>query len=145
MKASISSQSSEDIPRVPRRPLANLSATKIFIGINTRRFERVPYDTRIEVTDTERKSEEFRTVDISEGGICFTSRNSFILNARIGLKIELPKPEKQIYTRARVAWVKNIRTPRQAGGAEYKVGLEFTSLKDGDKEDLSKFVRLASA
>lgn len=145
VKAGISSQPSKNIPRKPKKLLANLSATKIFIGVNTRRFERVPYDTRIEVTDPERKREEFRTVDISEGGVCFTSRNYFNPNARIGLKIELTKPEKHIYTRARVAWVKNVSDPRQAGGAKYKVGLEFTSLKDNDREDLSKFVKLASA
>jgi len=141
----VTSYPQKETPHTTRQLLANLSIKKIFIGANIRRFKRVLYNVDIEVLLPEDKKETSQTIDISEGGICFISGNNFNMNAKISIKIALPKHKKPIYADARVAWIKNVGdiSPK-AEKKRYKIGLEFTSLKKRDREILSKFMKSLS-
>ncbi len=124
-----------------RQLLANVSIKKICIGSEIRRFSRIPYRIDIKVLLPENKVESCRTVDISEGGVCFENGCRLETDAQIQIKLKFPKEKEPVCIRARVAWIKTIEEVSEIGANEYRLGLEFINLKNRDKKIISKFIK----
>jgi PAS domain S-box-containing protein len=130
---------------ITQQILANVSIKKICIGSEIRRFPRIPYRIDIEVLIPENKVESCRTVDISEGGVCFENGCRLKTDAQIQTKLKFPKEKEPVSIRARVAWIKNINIEElPKGSAKYRLGLEFINLKNRDKKIISKFIKSIS-
>lgn len=130
-------------PYTTKQLFANLNIKKIFIGSNTRQFDRVRYNIDIELFLPKEKRETSSTVDISEGGVCFVSRHYLETDAKIDIKLAFPK-KKPIYTKGRIAWVRPMGDPSQtATDRKYKVGLEFLSIKSRDRKTITQLIKKA--
>ena len=92
----------------------------------------------------ENKVESCRTLDISEGGVCFENGCRLETDAQIQTKLKFPKEKEPVSIRARVAWIKNIEELPK-GSAKYRLGLEFINLKNRDKKIISKFIKSISS
>ncbi len=124
--------------------LANVSIKKIYIGSEIRRFSRIPYRIDIKVLLPENKVESCRTVDISEGGVCFENGCRLETDAQIQIKLKFPKEKEPVCIRARAAWIKTIGEVSEIGANKYRLGLEFINLKNRDKKIISKFTKSIS-
>lgn len=123
---------------------ANVHIKRIFIGSEVRRYKRVYYRADIEILSPKDKVSLTKTIDISEGGVCFISERSLETDAKIEIKLRVPKRKEAIFTQARIAWIKIIEQLPKKASNKYKVGLEFIGLKDKDKKFLSHFVKSIS-
>jgi len=124
--------------------LANVSIKKICIGSEIRRFPRIPYIADIDIFLPENKMESSKTMDISEGGVCFESGSRLDTDAQIQITLKFPKDKGSVCLRARVAWIKNIEELSKGGANKYRLGLEFINLKNRDKKTISKFIHSIS-
>lgn len=132
-------------PITTQQLLANVSIKKICIGSDIRRFPRIHYRIDIAVLLPENKVESCRTLDISEGGVCFENGCRLKTDAQIQIKLKFPKEKEPVYIRARVAWIKTIEGVSENGiNNKYRLGLEFINLKNRDKKIISKFIKSIS-
>ncbi len=113
---------------------------EIYIGAEMRRFKRIGYNMDIGILSG--KGREYcRTIDISKGGVCFTAKKPLKTDAAIALRLRIPGIERTLNLKGRVAWIKKIGEATDKNTAAYKVGLEFTSLKNEDRRFISKLIK----
>lgn len=122
---------------------ANLHIREIYIGSEMRRFKRVNYKTDIKILLPENKSETSETIDISEGGICFTTSRPLETDAPLEVRLELPIRKKVVHVKGRLAWRKKLEDDSEEG-EKYKVGLEFAGLEKKTKKIISQFIKTIS-
>lgn len=116
-----------------------LCIKEIYIGAEMRRFKRISYNMDIDILSG--KGREYcRTIDISKGGVCFTTKKPLKTDAAIALRLRIPGIERTLNLKGRVAWIKKIGEATDKNTAAYKVGLEFTSLKNKDRRFISKLI-----
>ncbi|MCX5709515.1 MAG: ATP-binding protein [Candidatus Omnitrophica bacterium] len=133
-------------PNTNQELLANLNIKKLYIGSEIRRHKRVNYETAIEVIWGKEKSELVQTIDISEGGLCFTSKSPLETDSRVQIKLKLLAKSGIMRLEGRVAWIKNIVENKiKKGTGRYKIGLEFSGLSPNNRKKLAKFIRTMSA
>jgi c-di-GMP-binding flagellar brake protein YcgR len=104
-----------------------------------RRYKRVAADLALEYKDLRKPSEIPKgslLKNISEGGICFNSREFMSLACRLVLNINLPNSAKPIKAIAKVAWIKRLPTSEQ-----YELGNQFLEISKEDKAHIVDFVK----
>ena len=124
------------------KDLDNLIIKEIYIGSEIRRYKRINYKTTIAVSFPDGRKSAFQTVDISQGGICFTSDTSLATDTEVKIQVELLKKKASITAKARVAWIKKVERLPTDNTDKYKIGLEFTKMENKDKAVLSKELKL---
>ncbi|MFC1624717.1 PilZ domain-containing protein, partial [Candidatus Omnitrophota bacterium] len=125
-----------------KRLRAVVSINDIYIGLETRRFKRIPYKTNIKILFSENKIDTSQTVDISKGGICFIGKRLLKTDSRVKISLNLPKNKGLINANARVAWIKKMERLKGEGFNRYKVGLEFINLENKYKRIISGELKL---
>ncbi|MCU0651885.1 MAG: ATP-binding protein [Candidatus Omnitrophica bacterium] len=130
----------------PQQPLqgsellpANLRIKKIFIGHEIRHFKRFLYKLNIEVIPAGEKTYLSKTVDISQGGVCFILDKMLKTDAEVDISLELKKESRPLHLKGRVAWLS------PTGGNNYKIGVEFINLSRKEKQTISRFIKSISA
>ena len=109
-----------------------------------RRFRRIPYRLDIEIISPKEKAQIVQTVDISRGGLCFTSRVPFETDSRLQMKTKLLTQRPSFCFNGRVAWIRNIDWLSKAGDKHYRIGLEFINLTKKNKSGLLSFFKFIS-
>lgn len=130
----------EEISAERQKVPADITIKRLYIGLETRRFKRVSYSAIIEVIFPKDKTESCRTIDISEGGLCFISERKFKTDERVRIKLRFLKEKEQLEIKARVAWRKDIEDESKEGIGIYRIGLEFIGLKEKEQERLSRII-----
>ncbi|MBA4181005.1 MAG: hypothetical protein C0506_10495 [Anaerolinea sp.] len=74
-------------------------------------------------------------VDLSEGGLCFTSRQSFVRGERLGLQAELPNAG-QIHARLRVTAVDEP----ERGNVNRRMHCQFTDISLTDRDRIARYL-----
>lgn len=124
--------------------LTNLYLKKIYIGSEIRHFKRIRYKLNIEILLPKDKSHVSVAIDISQGGICFISKEPLLTDSRIEMKLSFPGKYKTLYAKGRVAWIKSIENSPKGSLHKYKVGVEFIQLSSKTKKTISQFIRSVS-
>ncbi|MFH1269840.1 MAG: ATP-binding protein [Candidatus Omnitrophota bacterium] len=135
---------STSVPIATRRLLGNVGIKKINIGSEIRRFPRIRYKVDIEILLPENQIESSQSIDISEGGVCLLTKTKLQTDARVRIRLKFLKSEKPLSISARVAWIKTMEETPEISANKYKLGLEFTVLKNRDKKIISKFINSVS-
>ncbi|MBU1007367.1 MAG: PAS domain-containing protein [Candidatus Omnitrophica bacterium] len=135
--------SDNSAPSEPGQVFADIYIKKLSIGSEIRRFKRISYKVAIEVMASGDKTESCQGVDISEGGLCFTTGRQMETGSKINIKLSLPNKREPLNIRARVAWRKAAKETKDNAQA-YNVGLEFTDIKDRERKYLSLLLRAVS-
>lgn len=104
----------------------------------SRRFKRVGATLSLEYRDL-RKSAEIPKgsvlKNISEGGVCFSSKEFMSLACRLILNITLPNNPKPIKAISKVAWIRRLPL-----GDQYELGNQFLEIAKEDKAQIIDFV-----
>ncbi len=121
---------------------ANLNIKEIYIGSEIRRFKRIKYKTDIELALPDGKKHLFKTIDISQGGVCFEGTIPLKTDLKVKMKMALLDKKGTISAETRVAWISKIDRQPTDTEDKYKIGLEFIMLAGKDKNLLSKELKL---
>lgn len=104
-----------------------------------RRFKRVGVSLPLEYRDL-RKSAELPKGsllrNISEGGVCFVSKEFMSLACRLILNITLPNNSKPVKAIAKVAWIRKLPASNQ-----YELGNQFLEMTKEDRSQINDFVK----
>jgi Tfp pilus assembly protein PilZ len=73
--------------------------------------------------------------NISEGGVCFSSKEFMSLACRLILNITLPNNPKPIKAISKVAWIRRLPL-----GDQYELGNQFLEIAKEDKAQIVDFV-----
>lgn len=87
------------------------------------------------VAQEEPQALEGTIVDLSEGGVCFTTRQSALPTERLGIQAELPGAG-QIHARVRVA---GIEEP-VAGNRNRRIHCQFTDISQADRDRIARYL-----
>ncbi len=120
----------------------NLKIKEIYIGAEMRRYKRINYQTDVEVKLPDKTVDSFKSVDISEGGICYLSKKLLNTDTRVEIKFRLLRKKAIISVVARVRWIKELERLDNETTNRYKIGLEFIGLKNQDKKILIEELKL---
>jgi len=121
---------------------ANIQIKKMFLGLEMRRFRRIAYKADIRILSSVNKTEVSRTVDISEGGLCFITKKLLKTDSRISIRLEFDKTrDPVIHTDGRVAWIKKVELLSGESLNRYKVGVEFINLKSKHRKIILKKIK----
>ncbi len=126
----------------PDRAHSNLNMKEIYIGTEMRRHKRINYQTRIEVRLPDNTAESAQTVDISEDGICFIGHKPLKTDTKVEVRFELLRKKEPVSATARVNWIKEIPRLPEEKADKYKIGLKFIILKNQDRKNLDRELRL---
>lgn len=99
---------------------------------------RVDWKKILETTDVVGKFPD-TTRDISAGGLCLNMDEELLIGDRLQIKMELPS-KKVINAQGRVVWVKEFGIDSRGEKKTYDTGIEFTAIRDEDREEINKFV-----
>lgn len=113
----------------------NLCIKKITVGPELRRYKRIDCQMEIDILHSENKTDTTQTIDISEGGLCFTSKKPLKADSLINIGVEIPTSKKPIEIKGKIVWQKKIGKLTSRG---YKVGLEFSHPIE---KNLLKFIK----
>ena len=108
-----------------------------------RRYKRVGADVPLEYRDLKKAAELPKgslLKNISEGGVCFSSREFMSLACRLVLNITLPNNPKPVKAISKVAWIRRLPM-----GDQYEVGNQFLEITREDREHITDFVSSASS
>lgn len=129
-------------PGGARQFSAYIRIKEIHIGLEMRRFKRIPYQGQVQVTLAGNKTEFCQSVDISQGGVCFVSSRLLKTDSLIKLSLELPKTRRLIQITGRVAWIARLLPVSGQTQDRYKIGIEFVRLNNKDRKMLLKELKL---
>ena len=105
---------------------------------NKRRWTRVGASLPLEYRDLRKAAELPKgslLKNISEGGICFSSKEFMSLACRLVLNIVLPNNTKPIKAISKVAWIRRVPASNQ-----YEMGNQFLEITKEDKAQITNFV-----
>lgn len=103
-----------------------------------RRFKRVGASLSVEYRDLKKATELPKgslSRNISEGGVCFKSREFMSLACRLVVNINLPSSPKPIKAISKVAWIRRLPSSDQ-----YELGNQFLEIAKEDKAQIIDFV-----
>ncbi len=121
-----------------------LRINEMYIGAELRRYRRINYALDIELL-SDKKTELTRSIDISEGGLCFATRKPLKTDTLITVKFKLPNIKKPLIAKGRIAWLKQMEEVSAEKEGIYKTGLEFIRLNKKAQEAISKFIIAVSS
>ena len=107
-----------------------------------RRYKRVGASLALEYKDLKKRAElpnGSLLKNISEGGICFSSKEFMSLACRLILNITLPNTPKPIKAISKVAWIRRLPL-----GDQYELGNQFLEIAKEDKAQIVNFVNSTS-
>jgi len=84
-------------------------------------------------------SREFRSMDVSTGGIRIEIDSDVAVGSFVALRIKLPEEKESVDLFAKVVWRKMAK--RDDDGSFYVVGLQFLSSSEESAEILKGFLR----
>lgn len=87
------------------------------------------------VADDEPQTLEGTIVDLSEGGICLTSRQLALAGERLGIQVDLPESGR-IHARIRVT---SVEEPI-AGNRNRRIHCQFTDISQGDRDRIARYL-----
>jgi c-di-GMP-binding flagellar brake protein YcgR len=79
------------------------------------------------------------TRDISAGGLCLNMDEELAIGDRLQIRMELPS-KKIIDAQGKVVWIKEFGIDSRGEKRTYDTGIEFTAIRDEDREEINKFV-----
>ena len=103
-----------------------------------RRYKRVGASLAFEYRDLKKMSELPKgslLKNISEGGICFSSKQFMSLACRLILNITLPNSTRPIKAISKVAWIRRLPL-----GDQYELGNQFLEIAKEDRAQIVDFV-----
>lgn len=103
-----------------------------------RRYKRVESVLPVQFRNLRKASEPANgtlTHNLSEGGVCFMSKDFISLACRLVVEINLPTLPKPIKAISKIAWIKKIPTNDQ-----YMLGNQFLEMTKEDKAHVMNFV-----
>ncbi|MDO8525349.1 MAG: PilZ domain-containing protein [Candidatus Omnitrophota bacterium] len=106
-----------------------------------RRYKRVNTNLALEYKDLRKASEIPKGSllrNISEGGICFNSKDFMSLACRLVLNINLPNDARPIKAISKVAWIRRLPF-----GEQYELGSQFLEISKEDRTHITDFVKNA--
>lgn len=104
-----------------------------------RRYQRVGVSLPLEYRDLRKTAELPKGSllrNISEGGICFSSREFMSLACRLVLNITLPNNPKPVKAISKVAWIRKLPMSDQ-----YELGNQFLEITKEDRAQITNFVK----
>jgi len=105
---------------------------------NKRRFKRVESVLPVQFRNL-RKTTDLASGtlshNLSEGGVCFMTKEFISLACRLVVEITLPALPKPIKAISKIAWIKKIPTNNQ-----YMLGNQFLEMTKEDKAHVMNFV-----
>ena len=107
-----------------------------------RRYKRVGTSLAVEYRDLKKSSglpQGSLLKNISEGGICFSSKQFMSLACRLLLNITLPNTIKPIKAISKVAWIRRL-----PNGDQYELGNQFLEIAREDRAQITDFVNNTS-
>ena len=99
---------------------------------------RVDWKKIIETSDAVGKFPD-TTRDISAGGLCLNMNEELTIGDRLQIRMELPS-KKIIDAQGKVVWVSEFGIDSRGEKKTYDTGIEFTAIRDEDREEINKFV-----
>ena len=111
------------------------SLKKLYMGDERRRALRIPVEIVIKGTNEKGEQVEFRTVNISTGGVCVSSSRYMELPELNDILITLPGDFGSLSVRAFVSWTRNLEEK-----GEYHIGLKFMDLPEKERVLLSHYL-----
>jgi c-di-GMP-binding flagellar brake protein YcgR len=123
---------------------------KSIVGIRSfkmgvkREFARLKLNVRVnwkKINDTSDFIGEFpdATRDISAGGFCLNMDERLQIGDQLQTRMELPS-KKIIKAKAKVVWIREFEITGRGDKKTYDTGIEFTEIRDEDREEINKFV-----
>jgi len=106
-----------------------------------RKFVRLDLNTVVEWEKVNRDEPvgEFKSKNISGGGICLIMDEIINIGDTLNLKINLPTL-KIIHSKGKVVWVEGFEIVGGRREKKYEAGIEFIDINDKDREEIKKFV-----
>ena len=114
---------------------AHVRLKDMYLGLERRRHARIDYKIDVSFVREQGEILDSQSVDLSEGGMCIASSHSIKIGTETELLISLPKRFGTIRAKAKVMWARKIEETN-----EYRLGLEFFEISDGDKRVLREFL-----
>jgi len=124
--------------------LANFHIKRVYVGSETRKFKRVNCKLDVEVISSRDALVSSKTIDISEGGICFTSLKPLKTDSKISVHLKLDKFQPLLSLKGRVKRIIRTEQELKNGHNLYRIGLEFINLKPKDRNSITRFIKLIS-
>jgi len=103
-----------------------------------RRFKRISVNMPLQYKNLRRLGElpaGSLTKNISEGGVCFKSREFISLACRLVVEINIPTTTKPVKAISKVAWIRKLPV-----SDEYELGNQFLDMTKEDKVHVQNFV-----
>jgi len=104
-----------------------------------RRFQRIGVSLPLQYRDLRKAAELPKGSllrNISEGGICFSSKEFMSLACRLILNINLPNNPKPVKAISKVAWIRRLPMSDQ-----YELGNQFLEITREDRAQITNFVQ----
>ena len=108
-----------------------------------RRYKRIGTSLALEYRDLKKATELPKgslLKNISEGGVCFSSKQFMSLACRLILNISLPNSTRPIKAISKVAWIRRLPL-----GDQYELGNQFLEIAKEDKAQIVDFVNSNSS
>lgn len=105
---------------------------------DNRRYKRVESVLPVQFRNLRKTAESGNGTlshNISEGGVCFMTKEFISLACRLVVEISLPAVPKPIKAISKIAWIKKIPTNNQ-----YMLGNQFLEMTKEDKAHIMNFV-----
>ena len=103
-----------------------------------RRFKRVESVLPVQFRNLRKSAEPVSGTlshNLSEGGVCFMTKEFISLACRLVVEISLPALPKPIKAISKIAWIRKIPTNNQ-----YMLGNQFLEMSKEDKAHVMNFV-----
>ena len=114
----------------------------IYHGPEQRKFPRYRLADELACYLIQMEEISGRAVDISAGGLCVATPESFEDDSYLLVHVTLPGDSQEIEARGRVVWCKRRESLPNSMGYDlrYRVGIEFTEIDETSRQRISKFV-----
>jgi c-di-GMP-binding flagellar brake protein YcgR len=109
-----------------------------YSGIEKRRFIRARFPCKISIYTPPQRVITTHTENISAGGVRVIIAERIEISVPVGLEIELKG--SLIIAKARIVWVVDKESPYRRGIAYHDTGIEFTEIKDPDRQLIHNFI-----
>lgn len=113
------------------------------MGEDKRRYKRVESVLPVQFRNLRKSGEtpgDTKTQNLSEGGVCFMTKEFISLACRLVVEINLPTLPKPIKAISKIAWIKKIPANDQ-----YLLGNQFLEMTKEDKAHVINFVNNSTA
>jgi PAS domain S-box-containing protein len=115
---------------------ARISLQPMTLGSAARRSERKDLKIQVQMNAEDGQQVDSQTVDVSEGGLCLTSKQGLMVGSTHDMLLELPESFGVVRTRGIVVWSR-----QEEGDTSFKIGLQFLKLKQESQKALHDYMQ----